>query len=273
MQFIKKHYDKVILSAVLVVLLVVAVLLPLDVSSFESELQEIRQSTAGAPPIPFAPTDISTNKALLNRFASPKGPELTREHRLFNPGPWRRTSDGAIVKSEAGGGLDALRLTNITELKLKVELGPVDTTLSRPTYRVQITNPDARQSQKIEPHQLGETVSRNNWFVIQRAEGSEVDPSLTGLLRVPNRPEEAITFSKSKPFERTIGYAADFFYPPSQSIRLVKKGMDLPPSVRAQGDTETYTVTSVSATDATVRAKQSNVGRTIPLTAPNAGRP
>ena len=271
MQFLKKHYDKIILSAVLVVLAVVALKLPFEVSAFRTELEQIRLSAYGKPAA-FEPMDISTNKAVISRFSTPKAPDLVTQHKLFNPAIWRRLPDGTIAKSRSGfeGGLDALRLVQITELKLRIDLTNVDMTLSTPVYVFQLTNPDGRPPVTSHKLQAGQSSTRGQQLIIQSVEGPPADPQMTVILRLPNRPDETVSgITRTKPFERTVGYAADFFYPPSQNIRAVKKDTDLQ---RLAGDMETYRVTAVSATDATVMAKSTGVRRTIPLTPSGASR-
>ena len=67
MQFLKKHYDKIILSGILILLAIVAIKLPFEVSAFKAELEGIRIGQFG-PPAPFEPTDLSTNKAHLKDY-------------------------------------------------------------------------------------------------------------------------------------------------------------------------------------------------------------
>ena len=141
MQFLKKHYDKIILSAVLLVLVVVAVALPFEVSKFKRELENNRLKVPGKPAA-YEPADTSTNKALMARFNSLKAPDLSSDHKLFNPRPWRRTSEGTVVQVTTGIGLDTVQVIGINELKVRVELTNVETNLAVPADAFKFVPPE-----------------------------------------------------------------------------------------------------------------------------------
>lgn len=273
MQFIKKHYDKIILSAVLLLLAVVAVMLPFAVSAFKTELATSRIQTATTPPAPFEHTDLSTNKALIARSAAPKAPVLSGEHNLLNPRTWTRRADGTLVKSEFGAeqGIDAIRVVKIDALKLSVEFVNPDLSLATPTYKFKLINPETRTTNTYTLQQ-GQQASRVIPIAIKSVVGPANNPTAFALtLRMANRPEETIDeVGPNKAFERVVGYVAEFYNTSNQQrIPAKKKGDNLP---NLPGDSETYTIINIEAASALIEAKSSGVRKDIPLT-PTTGAP
>ena len=275
MQFLKKHYDKIILSVVLLALAVVAVMLPFEVSAFEKELEAIRLGDQQKPPAAFEPADMSTNKALLARYAAPKPLVLSGEHNLLNPRTWTRRPDGSLAKSQFGAevGLDALRVTKIDPLKVSVDYVGIDpSTTSSPIYVFRVTNPEGRPAVTTQKVQIG---SRNPMLVLLRIEGFSNSPTSFSLtLKLATKTDQNIMVAPNRPFENVTGYSADLFYPPNQRIAARKRGDDLPRLAGLTGENETYTVVGVSPTDVTIAAKSTGMRRTIPLNAPlGSGNP
>src|SRR5512141_1987982 len=110
MQFIKKHYEKVLLSIVLLGLAAAAAALPWQVSRERDRLEEIRGNlTVKVKAKPFKPLDewLTTNKATLARLESPLNLELSGPHNLLNPVPWKKMPDGRMVPIRTGAELGA----------------------------------------------------------------------------------------------------------------------------------------------------------------------
>jgi hypothetical protein len=62
MEFLRKHYEKIILSVVLLGLAVAAALLPMMVSRERSALEELERDIRQTPPKPLKASDLSTNE-------------------------------------------------------------------------------------------------------------------------------------------------------------------------------------------------------------------
>ncbi len=90
MQFLKKHYEKLVLSVVLLVLAVAAGLMPLKVGSENRAMEEKLAQLTKAPAKPLKPADISTNELALARLKTNVDIELNGAHNLFNPVKWQR---------------------------------------------------------------------------------------------------------------------------------------------------------------------------------------
>src|SRR5207237_1938182 len=99
MQFVKKHYEKVLLSIVLLGLAGAAAALPWQVSHERDRLEEIQGNlTVKVKAKPFKPLDawLTTNKTVLARLESPLNLEFSGQHNLFNPVPWKKMPDVRI---------------------------------------------------------------------------------------------------------------------------------------------------------------------------------
>ena len=109
MDFIKKHYEKIVLSVVLLSLAVGAALLPLKVSDVRQNLEDTQAGlTVRSKPKLFKPVDLTTNEIVVKRSLNVKPFDFATPHNIFNPVEWRKKPDGGLIKmetgTEAGGG-------------------------------------------------------------------------------------------------------------------------------------------------------------------------
>ena len=267
MQSLKKHYDKIILSAVLLVLLTVAIKLPFDVSAFRTELESVRQTNETITPALFEHADMSTNKTLIASFKDPKTPVLSGEHNLFNPRTWTRRPDLSLVKAQFGSdGLDGLRVTKIDELKLSVTYLGIDaSTTSSKTYNFRFVNPEPRLATNTSKLQVqNRSGSSASALTLTRIAGPPDAPtSFTLNLKLPNRQDfEQITVTPSTPYERPVGYSADLAYPGAATMIAKRKGDTLP---RFPGNSETYRIAGIFANDVTVQEVGTGRRKTIAI--------
>ena len=123
MEFLKNHYEKVILSVVLLGLAVAAVLLLTWVGNEKRALEEIEQGITQVPPKPLKDTVLSTNEAALQRIVKPAALRLSGEHNLFNPVQWKKMPDGRVIPLRTGReiGPGALVVSAIKPLYLRIE--------------------------------------------------------------------------------------------------------------------------------------------------------
>ena len=119
MDFIKKHYEKIILAVVLLGLAGAAAYLPFLVSSIRVELEESIRPTKAKE---FQPKDLSEKIALLNRAKNPKSAIIAGpEHNTFNPVGWI-DNNGTLVKDRFYGrkGPNALKIIETNPLYLRI---------------------------------------------------------------------------------------------------------------------------------------------------------
>ena len=102
MQFIKKHYEKIILCIVLLGLAAASALLVFEVSSVQQSLEDNQNKLVATAPKPLKPVDLTANLNALERLQKPFEVVLSGPHNLFNPVQWQRRGDGTLIKLQTG---------------------------------------------------------------------------------------------------------------------------------------------------------------------------
>jgi len=210
MEFLKKHYEKLILSVVLLGLAVVVATLPLKVSK-ERENQEARkQALIGAPVKPFPPVNLSTNQAVLEKVKTPIKFEISGKHNLFNPVPWEKRPSGELVKIQTGRetGIEAMKVLGTHPLQMIVKLDDVS---ASDTNAIKYTVTVIRETDKTPRNSRALAKGATSPIgTIREVIGAPENPTSL-LFRLPNGTD--VTISKEKPYTEIIGYSADLAYP------------------------------------------------------------
>ena len=106
MQFLKAHYEKIILSIVLLGLAAAAALMPIKVSKERDLAGERENSIVNRPVTPMKPVDLTTNALILARMEQPDFPQPVGVFRAVErPSYDQMLSDQietAIAKSSPG---------------------------------------------------------------------------------------------------------------------------------------------------------------------------
>jgi hypothetical protein len=264
MDFIKKHYEKILLSVVLLGLAGAAAYLPLQVSTVRNRLEEIQRNlTVKVKPKPFKPLDewFGTNKTVVARLESPLNLEFAGGHNLFNPVVWKRRPDSSIVPIRTGSelGPGAVKIAQIHELRLKVSFdGVTPPAAPGDPYKYQVTvTKETELTPRGDTRNVSMATPHLNIFDLLRLVGSTNDP--TGLVIKLKDDYESITITKDKPFEKVIGYAADLVYAPGKQNFLHKKVND---TIKLEDDPETYKIVAITGSEVVLSA-DSNKRRTI----------
>src|SRR5258708_29015107 len=92
MDFLKKHFEKIILGVVLLGLAVAVIFIPFMVGSERNQLQEKRKSLIARKVAPLTNIDLAMPEAALTRVGVPVVLDFSTVHRLFNPMPWQKST-------------------------------------------------------------------------------------------------------------------------------------------------------------------------------------
>jgi hypothetical protein len=211
MEFLKKHYEKLILSIVLLGLAGVAATLPMKVNQEKQKEEERKNSLIGAKVTPYPPIDLTTNKAILEKVKTPIHFDIAGKHNLFNPVPWIETPNGELVKVKPNTlGIGALEVTAIHPLQMIVSFddivptaGPGGTNEFR--YNVTVVREGAANP-KQGPRAMYEGLTAGGIGTLKKVVGPADNPTSL-MLELPDH--SMVTISKEKPFKKIIGYAAD----------------------------------------------------------------
>jgi hypothetical protein len=223
MEFLKKHYEKIVLCLVLLGLAAAAVWMRSaiekvhDVPQMPSVPQTERRAGRGKPgastgAATIAPLDLSTDLIALAHATNPPAIVLSGEHNLFNPVTWKRKSDGTLLKIIKSGP-DALFVTNITPLYTVIAFNKasgngtgvyvLDTAqhedLQRPKRPV---SEFAKKNEKV----------KSGLYIIRDVKGDPDDPSELDL-ELPAT-QQIVAVTKDKPYQRQDSCIADLRYEP-----------------------------------------------------------
>jgi hypothetical protein len=264
MQFLKKHYEKVLLSIVLLGLAAAAAALPWQVSHERDRLEEIRRNlTVKVKPKPFKPLDdwLTTNKSAVARLESPLNLKLSGPHNLFNPVQWKKLPNGGIVPVRTGAeiGPGAIKIAQIKELTLSVSfegVTPGSNPGDAPKYQV-VVRRETDNNPRPNTRFTSLATPRNDLFELISVQGSTNEPS--GLVIKLKDEFEPIVVTREKPFSRVAGFAADLVYPPGKQTFNHKRTND---TIRLEDDPETYKIVAITRNEVVLSAN-SNQRRTV----------
>ena len=213
MEFLKNHYEKILLSIVLLGLAVAAALLPMKVAKITKEVDE---PIIPPTPIIHPPLPESEYKSVINRVANPDKLDLSMpNHLVVNPVNWLRKPSGQLIAAKDSDriGAGALKILKIQPLRLQVEFMGADTSGRDVRYEFQITQEDASTASQRRPKsQTLATGFKNDIFLFKAIVGPDDNPQ--GVILDLDNGNKTITVMKGEPFTRVVGYRADLFYPP-----------------------------------------------------------
>ncbi len=206
MEFLKKHYEKVLLSVVLLALAIAAYWLPMAVQQAGAESK-----------VPVAPTrpksnsvpalDFKTELAALRAMASPTPVSFSGEHRLVNPATWKRMPPDGSVKKFLSMGADALVITTIRPL---FTLITYDRAASSGVY-INVQQ-QAKGESKFQEYLKVSEQSKSKLFTIREVKGDVDDPSEV-VIELADL-HETVSLKKGQPYQKVDDYSADLKYPP-----------------------------------------------------------
>lgn len=286
MEFLKNHYEKVVLSLVLLLMAGGAVMLVLGAGSVQQELDNFKKvvvETGGQRPDPSNRGEYLS--AISN--AQPRLIDLTKGHKVFNPELWYVNTNGDLIIG-TNVGVSKLFVTEIKPLRLKLEL-VISGNAERPSYLVKMTKefmpkvtdqkPINRSISLNSTNYLDETkpVRKFNGYLVPRAiSGPPDNPTVELDYHDPSRDVEKVKLTKVQPFETVVDYGAKLLYsveniqfpsPARKDINYERKDSQL---VFA-GDTNI--IVEITATNVVVKAISNDKPTTIPLAPPPASTP
>lgn len=267
MDFIKKHYEKVVLGVVLLGLAVGAVFLMLMIPAERRSLEEKSQEIINRPAKPLAEADLGKSKALLARAAAGGCVDLTTLNKLFNTMPWQRRPDGTLFKISLGNevGPDAIVVTRIAPLNLTMTFDSVENIGGTLYYIILTQNEAATKTADRRRRSSAMLNVKKDTFTIREVRGPLDNP--TELVLELADTNERIVIAKDRPYSRVEGYMADFKYPPDNRTWTSKRVGDGGPGTSAITFAgESYIVVAISKNEVVLSAKSNNKKTVRPFT-------
>jgi len=260
MEFLKQHYEKVVLGVVLLALAGVAIWLPMKINQDKAGVDAILQRTEVPPNVkPLPPVDLARVEQIREQAKKPPEAEFAGEHKVFNSGRWIKTPDGALEKvDEENTGARRVVVEAVKPLQFTVKFDR----LAGSGYNFVVTREAADTVMGRRPKTLYASTQsqKNEAFTLLKVNGPEDDP-LTFELQI-NDTAENIVVSRNNAYTATNGYAADLSY--ALEKKTWKDARVKQPLVFA-GDTNI--VVDINPREVILRAVSNEKTTTIPFNA------
>jgi hypothetical protein len=258
MDFLKKHYEKILLGVVLLGLVTAAVLLPFMIMNDRETLEAKRTGIVNRAPKPLASLDLASESNAMQRLQSPYKLDFETTNKLFNPMQWQRTVNGSLIKLASGDEARAVVITKITPLYLVLALDSVETNeLGAPRYIIDVERQAAPfEYQRARRQHYSSLNEKNETYTILDAKGPSANPTQL-ILRLTDTGEQAV-LSKDKPFRRVDGYMADLKFDP-ESKKWLNQRVG---SVLKLGNDE-YIIVAINQNEVVLSAKSNQKKTTL----------
>jgi len=217
MDFVKKHYEKILLSVVLLGLVGALVFLPFLIISDQDTQRRMKEGILRPKVAPLPALDLTRQTNVFERLRSPYKLDFSTTNKLFNPVQWQRAADNSLIKIKTGNeiGPKAVVITKITPLCLILTLDSIETNEFGARYVISMERQAAvLPAQRGKRQHYASVGEKNETFTIVEANGSPGNPAQLKLILQLTDTGERATLSKDKPFRRTDGYSADLKYDP-----------------------------------------------------------
>ena len=214
MDFVKKHYEKILLGIVLLGLVGALGILPFWILQDQAELERTRQTMTSPTVQPLPPLDLTEQNNAIQRLQSPYKLNFETTNRLFNPVKWQMKPNGTRIKIESGKevGPQAVEIIRISPLYSIFTLDSVETN-DVVRYQIGVERQASASSWQRSKHPHSAAVGeKTDTFTITAVKGPSDNPTEL-VLRLTDTGELA-PLSKDKPFRRLDGYKADLKYSP-----------------------------------------------------------
>jgi hypothetical protein len=221
MDFVKKHYEKILLTVVLLGLVGALVFLPFMIANDQDKVRSMTGVVLNPKVASLPPLDLARQTNAMNRLQSPYDLDFSTTNKLFNPLQWQRRLDGTMVPVKEGTiGPKAVVVTKITPLYLIITLDSIETNSvgtngegARYVISVERQAP-AQPAQRGKRQHYASVGEKIDIFTIRDVKGALDNPAQMQLVLILADTGERVTLSKDKPFRRVDGYSADLKYDP-----------------------------------------------------------
>lgn len=265
MQFIRNHYEKILLGVVLLGLVGLLVAMWFVIEADKQRMADLRMQIFPANPKPVEALDLSHEDATMARLASPGSLDFSSTNRLFNPVQWIKEPSGMWKKidNDTKVGIGAVVVTKITPLYFTISLDAVTTNELGARYSISIADETATLPVQRHPRRHFASLGKGNDTVVDKAVGGKDEGfKLVDVKGPPENPDalvlklaetgEAVEVAKDKPYRRVDGYTADLKYDPEN---YKATGLRVGSFVKFGGDE--YNIIAIGP-DAVVLLAQSN---------------
>ena len=263
MDLLKKHYEKILLGGVLLILAVSAALLPVMISGERDDLRSKADAIINLPPKALPNLNLSVQEVTLRQLEAGIKLDLATSNKVFNPVLWQKMPDGRLIKIQTGEevGPRALVPTKLTPLYFTVTFDSVSTNdTGAARYGIGVereASPDPAKRRK-KPY-YANVGNKNDVFLLREVVvtadgGAELILELTDT-------GEPVRITKEKPFKREDGYTVDLKYDPEN-----KKWTNQRVGGALKLGGEDYNIVAITKNELVVLAKSNQKKTPVPIT-------
>jgi len=260
MQFLKKHYEKILLGAVLLGLAGAVVFLYFKVES-EKEADASQSTTLTNPkPTVLPQADTSPVVASIKRRSTVASLDLGPPHKLFNPMPWEKGPEHLEPFTSTNVGPMALVVTKLNPLNLELTLDSLTVEDKTVSCLVSVKKDAAPLARDRGKHQTScKAGDKRDIFTVKGFGGPAEAP--TNVVLELNDTGEEIQISKDQPYRRVEGYTADLKYPPDKAWSGRRVGTSIPLGL----NNEEYKIVAINPAEIVLSAKSNDKKWSIPV--------
>jgi len=218
MDFLKKHYEKILLGLVLAGLIGALVFMPFYIASDNQQTADTIAEIIKRPATELTNLDLTAANAVSARLRADYKLDLETGNRGFNPMEWQKNPDGTMVPLVGHTGPQMVIVTNITPLYLIITLDTVVTNELGTRYAVGVE----KQGEKVlaKRRKMQRFISKgdkaNETFALLDVKVTPENPDADELTIKLVDTGEVVVLSKQKPYRRVDAFAADFRYDPEK---------------------------------------------------------
>ena len=264
MDFLKKHYEKVLLGVVLLGLAVAVAFLPFKIASEKQKLEDMRNQLIHPKVKELTNLDLSLPDAVLKRMAAPALVDFSAPNKLFNPMPWQKAADGHLIKVDATNvGPNAVTITKMTPLYLKLTLDSVTVLETGTRYVVGIEKeaaPNPRDRPKTQKYCSLNT--KNDTFTLRDVKAPPDSPTNVTVVLELNDTKQRVEVSHDQPFRRIDSYMVDLKYAPENKTWTSRRVL-APLSFNG----EDYNIVAITENEVVLSAKSNQKKWTVKYSA------
>lgn len=204
MQYLKKHYEKVILVVVLLAVAGSAFWLTNQVEMVRTTLEEQLRQQIGGKQKELKPVDLAAATNAMSRLGAALPLQLSGEHKTVNPVAWLKNASGFV---RAGDKSHGLSIGKISPLNLSITYTGVVGTGD--PYRYQFTVEKAFEKQPSKRRPLTTSLTegtKNETFILREVKPPKEAATEVVVEIAGNR----VSLAKDKPYLKAMAYSVDF---------------------------------------------------------------
>ena len=216
MQFLKKHFEKILLGIVLAGLIGVLVFMLFYIQADKQAMDDAANGLINPSAKALPDLDLGANGAALTRLQTPFQLDLETGNKVFNPFEWQKTLDNRLVKKDNSIGANVAVVTNIAPLYfILTYISGTTNEAGAGRYVIQVEKQAAPTAAKrIKQQRYVSKGDKNETFQLLDVAGAPENPDSLSIKLIDSG--ETVTVTRDKPYRRVDGYVADFRYDPEK---------------------------------------------------------